>query len=266
LKFGRRVKVLTLSGVVLVSAVMVIFAFSRMQPNPVCGVTGCANTVMAMEATLTIFHHSAQLDRNLVGWVATGCGQTVTVPSSWSFAALKYDLLGAPACAAGWTYVVDPTVTITNQGYDFIQMELYGVIGTPGCTNNCAANADIANILGASTATLSVAATDCYATGNGGCTTQAGACDTANVITSAYGFADKLATTLTPGTPGSPEVSVMSATFTAVTNPTSAVDRACILTHLTGSGNPYIFGEVAFGPDSFAVGDQLVETFSMTST
>ena len=85
---------------------------------------------MALEATLTIFHQSPNLNKGLVidkGFTATGCGQTWKPVAYWSLGGFFGLDFNSPKCAAGWTYTIDPAVTITNEAHDFIQGKLYGV-------------------------------------------------------------------------------------------------------------------------------------------
>lgn len=261
LNLGRKGKAFILAAVIAFSVIAGVSIDYLFQTNPRCDVSGaggCANVALAAEMTITIKHADSQLHTNLLleGFTATGCGQTIDPMSSWNvFARLGLDIKH-PTCALGWTYTEDPSVTITNEGHCFIQGKVYGVTATGVCAITIVTG-DYAVILGASANAGGVAVTDNYG--------AAGPCDSANIL-DANGFVPAAATTQTGGVAAAGSVvTAFSITFTAATNPTNSVQVACILTETVGSTHPYIFGEVAFGPDSFAVGDQLVESFSMTS-
>jgi hypothetical protein len=153
----------------------------------------------------------------------------------------------------GVRYSEDPTITTPNEGVDFLQGKIFGVTHATTLVTT-----DYAIILGMSTSSTGISATDNFA--------AQGPCDSANLNTASNG-GQEVSTTPTAGTPASSSVTTTdSNVFTFSGAGLASVQNGCTLTELHGGSHPYIFGEVAFGPDSFVATDTLTETNTWTVT
>ena len=156
-------------------------------------------------------------------------------------------------CFGGIHYFEDPTTVITNEAHDYIQYELTHTAHavTPG-------GSDYAVVEGVSTSGSTPAVTDTYAGG--------GPCSTGVINNGGVGF-NTIAGTTTPGTPSAGSVTWTTATtFTASGAGLASVQVGCLLTHVVGSGTPYIFAEGTMGPFSFVSGNTLTLTWQITAT
>lgn len=160
----------------------------------------------------------------------------------------------------GITYTVDPTI-ITNQGHGFEDCKVFSP--SSGLTDTCTA-ANFASIMGWSIGhTPTVNATDTWAGGHHSCSTTTP--ETGFIlITDANGLADTAGTTSDGGNGATTTVTITHSF--SITGTYTGINVACLNTALHGGTNPLIYAESTFGPDSFASGDSLSGTWTISRT
>ena len=215
--------------------------------SSIAGASGTSNSGSGTSASSAVkvefavaITHQEQKSANIV-WMT----QMAMKGQYWSASCYVF-------CSGGITYTLDPTVLITNNGHDFEQCKVFGSAGTITCTA-----ADVATVIGLSESATTPAAGDTSASGP--CKTTA----TANELESG-GLTD-VAGTVTPGTAGTTVTTTIAHTFTAAETDTN-VQVACLQTELHSGGNPIIYAEGTFGPDSLVSGNTLAITWSIART
>lgn len=154
-----------------------------------------------------------------------------------------------PSCSiacSGISYVLDPTVLITDQGRDFEQCKVFGSAGTITCTA-----ADLAQYLSVSVSGGYVPLhgdTACHAT-----------------VQTADGYSI-IAGTIVAGAAGTTVSTTISHTWTDTTASVSNIDLACIQTEASGGGNVILYAEGQIASTSTNIGDSLETIWTISRT
>lgn len=166
-------------------------------------------------------------------------------------------------CFNGIHYFKDPTTLVTNQGHGFEDCKVFNP--GSGLTDTCTA-ANFASIIGwsVSRSTGNENATDTWASTRSSCTTNEGTA-AYKLITDANGLADVAASSVTDGGNGATTTVTLTKTF-SITGTYTGINTACLNTALHGGTNPLIYAESSFGPDTFASGDSLTGTWTVSRT
>ena len=251
LRLRNKALVVVVSVILLFSSSSAILFYSEQSPQS--GFNGAIR--FGGEVTFTIHHSDQSLHTNLVynGFAASGCDTTINPTSLWSTQGLTWSLSGVPKCSQGWTYTEDPSVTFMNQGTDWMQTKLFGIpnsiTGNVGRLN--------ATVLGVSASSNAISQTDTYA----GTT---GPCNSGTIWNGGDGFNAVRVTNVAGAPSAGSATNTASNTFTDVTANVGTINAACVLINLIGTSPNYIFCAVTFGPDTFAVNDQLTTSYTWT--
>lgn len=150
-------------------------------------------------------------------------------------------------CSGGYTYTIDPTVHVVNNGMEFIECKVANVVGSITCTG--ADFADYLSVSVSSSYTPLFTDTTCHAT-----------------VQTTNGYSVILGT-LAGGTASGGSVQwTASHKWTDTTSTVSNIDLACIQTENTGGGNVLLWAEGQITSTTTAVGDSLETDWTVTAT